>query len=95
MQQNLLLAPKAGYVTDGNRGKNYERQARQNAHKPSHMSFWTDLLSAEKWHISRDWLGYVTRANNQGFPPRYRQNQRISIKRAPVRLRKLSRTQES
>ena len=48
MRQNLLLAPKAGYVTDGNRGKNYERQARQNAHKPSHMSFWTDLLSAEK-----------------------------------------------
>lgn len=69
------------------------RQARQNAHKPSHMSFWTDLLSAEK--MAHDWLGYVTRANNQGFPPRYHQNQRISIKRAPVRLRKLSRTQES
>lgn len=77
----------AGKIMRGKRGKMRISQVT--------CPFGLIFYRLKKWHISRDWLGYVTRANNQGFPPSYHQNQRISIKRAPVRLRKLSRTQES
>lgn len=69
----------AGKIMRGKRGKTRISQVT--------CPFGLIFYRLKKWHISRDWLGYVTRANNQGFPPSYHQNQRISIKRAPVRLR--------